>query len=360
MKNNKKILLIVTLAALALVLGACSGSRRVAATGWSGITVSEDTVYFSDGPHSYALNLNTGIQKWQFPNEPVNGSDFYAAPVFADENSQLIVAGYDSTVYSLDPQNGSENWFFSGPENRLIAAPLVTDQGIYVSSSDNTLYALDFDGGLLWSYTTGDPLWASPIWSESCGCIYQVSMDDYLYALDPETGKLLWKSESLGGPIVSKPAISVSGLIVLGTFNNEIIALNEESHDVEWRVQMDDWAWASPLIDGEQVYASDISGTFYALDLETGQVNWQIQPGGGIFSAALVKDDLIYISTDASSLVVVSREGVIQRNQPIEGKLYASPQGAEDKLLLAPSEAEFYLVALNESGVQVWGFPPAK
>ena len=154
--------------------------------------------------------------------------------------------------------------------------------------------------------------------------------------------------------------ISETGLIIIGTFANEVIALDEASHDVVWRYQTSDWAWASPVIDGEQVYVSDISGTFYALDLETGEIIWQIQPGGGIFSAALVKDDGIYFSTDASSLVVVSRDGVIQRNTPVDGKLYASPVSSDGKLLLAPSEAEFFLVAFNNSGVQIWGYPPPK
>ena len=83
MIKNKKILFIIILAVVALTLGACTG-RRVVATGWSGITVNEETIYFSYGPHAYALNLKNGAQQWQFPAEPINGVDFYAAPILAD------------------------------------------------------------------------------------------------------------------------------------------------------------------------------------------------------------------------------------------------------------------------------------
>lgn len=83
-------------------------------------------------------------------------------------------------------------------------------------------------------------------------------------------------------------------------------------------------------------------------------------PGGGIYDAPLVQDELIYISTDTSSLVVVNQDGAVQINQPFEGKLYAGPISGGDKLLLAPSESEYYLIALNESGVQTWGYPPAE
>jgi len=345
------------MAVVALTLGSCTG-RRVVATGWSGITVHEEIVYFSYGPQAYALNLKNGALQWQYPAEPINNVDFYAAPVLTDENSQLLVGGYDGVLYSVNPANGLENWTFRTAENRYIASPLATEDGIYAANSDNKLYALDYDGLLQWEFETEDPLWASPIWSDTCGCVYQVSMDHYLYAINPENGKLIWKSEDLGGPVVNNPSLSEDGLILLATFNNEVIALDEESHQVEWRFKTSDWAWATPVIDGEQVYASDISGTFYALDLHTGELLWQLQPGGGIYSSPLVQDGLIYFSTDSSSLVVVSQDGVVQRNQPVEGKLYASPVGAGDKILLAPSEAEYYLIALSESGVQVWGYPP--
>jgi outer membrane protein assembly factor BamB len=185
-------------------------------------------------------------------------------------------------------------------------------------------------------------------------------MDRYLYALDAENGTLLWKSEDLGGPIVSPPAISETGLIIISTFDNEVIALDENSHDVEWRFSTSDWAWGSPFIDNDQVYVSDISGVIYALELATGDIIWQIQPGGGIYDAPVVLEDQIYFSTDSSSLVVVSKDGVIQRNQPIEGKLYAGPVSGGDKLLLAPSESEYYLIAMNINGVQTWGYPPAE
>lgn len=363
MTKTKKIVFITIIALLALGLGACTG-RRIVASGWSGVTANEETVYFAYGPQAYAVSLKNGTQKWLYPLEPENGVDFYAAPVFTPDGDQLILASYKNEIHSVNPDNGIKNWSYSVPADsrsavRFIDSPLTTNEGIFAPASNNTLYALDSDGALQWEYQTGDPLWASPIWSETCQCIYQVSMDHHLYALDAESGKLLWKSEDLGGPIVNPPAISESGLIIISTFNNEVIALDESSQEVAWSFATNDWAWASPLVDGEQVYISDISGIFYALELATGDVLWQIQPGGGIYDAPLVQGELIYFSTDASSLVVVNQDGVVQRNQPIEGKLYSGPVSAGEKLLLAPSESEYYLIALNESGVQAWGYPPA-
>jgi len=363
MTKIKKILLITLLALLALALGACSG-RRIVAAGWSGVTATEETVYFSYGPQAYAVSLNNGVQKWQYPAEPINGVDFYAPPILTPDGEQLILGSYKDEIHSVNPVSGLQQWVYTVPVDsrssiRFIDSPLAKDEMIYAPASNNTLYALDLDGNLQWEYKTEDPLWASPVWSENCQCLYQVSMDRYLYALDPKDGTLLWKSEDLGGPIVSPPAISETGLIIVSTFNNEVIAIDENSQAIEWRFPTENWAWASPVIDGEQVYVSDISGDFYALELATGNILWQIQPGGGIFDSPLILDDLIYFCTDSSSLVVVDQEGVVQRVQPFEGKLYAGPISGGDKLLLAPSEFDFYLIAINPNGVQTWGYPPA-
>lgn len=363
MTKMKKLLFIIILALLALGLGACTG-RRVIASGWSGVTTDQETAYFSYGPQAYAVTLKNGSQIWQYPVEP-NGIEFYAAPALTPDGDQLILASYNNEIHSVDPDTGIKKWSYSVPEDkrsaiRFIDSPLITEQGIFAPASNNTLYALDLDGNLLWEYPTNDPLWASPVWSEQCQCLYQVSMDHYLYALDPDKGTLRWKSEDLGGPIVSPPAISESGLIIVSTFNNEVIALDEGSHNIEWRFTTSDWAWASPVVDGEQVYVSDISGKFYALELATGDILWQIPVDGGIYDAPLVQDGLIYFSTDASSFVVVNQDGAVQINQPFDGKLYAGPVSGGEKLLLAPSESEYYLIALNQNGVQTWGYPPAE
>jgi outer membrane protein assembly factor BamB len=363
MTKSKKFLFIALLAILALGLGACSG-RRIVAAGWSGVTANEDTVFFAYGPQAYAVSLGSGIQQWQYPAEPSSGVDFYAAPVLTPDGEQLILVSYKNEIHSVDPASGLKKWSYTvEPDDarssvRFIDSPLVKDEMIFASASNNTLYAFDTDGNLQWEYQTEDPLWATPVWSENCQCLYQVSMDRHLYALNAETGSLRWKSDDLGGPMVSSPAISDSGLIIVSTFNNEIIALDENNQSVAWTFPTSNWAWASPMIDGEQVYVSDISGNFYALELASGEVLWQIQPGGGIFDKPFVEEELIYFSTDASNLVVVNQNGVVQRVQPIEGKLYTSPVLGDEKLLLAPLESEYYLIALNQSGVQAWGYPP--
>lgn len=357
MKKTTFTLLILIL--LSLTAAGCSG-RRITTSGWPGLTVHEDLAYLASGPHVYAVNLESGTMKWQFPAEAQRDMTFYAPPVMLDEE-QLIVAGYDDILYSIDPENGKENWSYSGPQDRLIAAPLVTEEAIFVTSADHKLYAVDHQGEQLWEpFETEEPIWAAPVWSEECGCVVIASMDHKVYAVDPETGSEIWQTEDLGGPIVSKPALSEDGILFVSTFDNEVIAMDVETLTVRWRFSTEDWSWASPVIDGDQVYASDLAGNFYALGKNDGVQLWKLNPGGRIVSAPLVLDGMVYFGTDQGTLIAANREGGIQRNQELSGKIYTSPDGNQDTFLVAPTEHDALLLAFNENGVQRWDFAPSE
>jgi outer membrane protein assembly factor BamB len=355
---KKTTILIITLILLALTAAGCSG-RRITTSGWPGLTVHEDLAYLASGPHVYAVNLANGTLKWQFPAEQQRDMTFYAPPAVLNED-QLIVAGYDDILHSINPENGQENWSYDGPKDRLIAEPLVTDQAIFVTSADHYLYAVDHQGNQLWEpFETEEPIWAAPVWSEDCECVVIASMDHRVYAVDPETGTEIWQTEDLGGPIVSKPAVSDDGILYVSTFNNEIIAMDVETQSIRWRFTTTDWAWAAPIIAGEQLYVSDLAGNFYALDRSEGEQLWVLNPGGRIVSAPLVMGENVYFGTDQGSLVVASSEGAIQRSQDLTGKIYTSPDGSQDIFLVAPTEHDDLLLAFDENGAQLWNFSPS-
>ena len=179
----------------------------------------------------YAVDLDSGEEAWRYPEEASAKITFFADPVLTPDG-QLLAPSYDHKLYSLDPANGSENWIFSGSTDRLIASPLVTEQGIFQVSADGNLYALDFDGNLKWTFETGGPVWARPAVNEDCTCLFVASMDHHVYAVDAITGDLLWKSDDLGGAIVGTPAFDHGDTVIVGTFGSEVIALDAETGQV--------------------------------------------------------------------------------------------------------------------------------
>lgn len=355
---KKNYFFILALILLTITLSGCTG-RRVTTSGWPGLTVDQDVAYLASGPHIYAVNLNNGALKWRFPAEAQREMNFYAPPAVLDDQ-QIIVAGYDDTLYSINPANGKENWSFTGPKNRLISKPLITETAIFFTSADHNLYAVDHQGNELWEpFQTEEPIWAAPVWAEICECVFVSSMDHKVYAVDPDRGTEIWRTEDLGGPIVSKPAISDDGILYVSTFANEVLAINVDTQAVRWRFTTDDWSWASPVIADDQLYVSDLSGNFYALDQQSGEQLWVLKPAGQIVSAPLIGEDMIHFGTDDGALIAVTPDGTIQRNQQISGKLYTSPVGGEDLILIAPTEHDELLLAYDQNGTKVWNFSPS-
>jgi eukaryotic-like serine/threonine-protein kinase len=82
---------------------------------------------------------------------------------------------------------------------------------VYVGSQDNNIYALDANtGSLLWKYTTGGPVPSSP--ATANGVVYVGSNDYALYALSAKTGVLLWSygtANEVSSPVVANGKVYV-------------------------------------------------------------------------------------------------------------------------------------------------------
>jgi len=356
---KSKITIFLTILFLALLLSGCAGQSSTVASGWASLTSDDETAYVSFNTQVYAISLANGTERWHFPAEPDAKISFYAAPALTADGD-LIVGGYDSILYQVDTQTGQGTAFFDGAEGRYIGAPLVASDLVLAPSADHTLYALDMAGQPVWQYETEEPLWAQPATDPACNCIYLTSMDHKVYAFELETGRLIWSSTDLGGSIVGTPAVSADKVVYVGTFANELVALEAATGRELWRFTANDWVWAGPAVNEDTLYFGDISGSFFALDRQSGEVIWQIQPDGAIVSTPLVTEDGIYFTTEDGSLVAVTPEGAIRWNQSLETSLHAGPVAAGDTILVATSNPENLLIAVDSNGVRKWSFKLTK
>ena len=365
MRKSKRYL-VLSLIILALTLSACSGGAGLT-TSWPGVTadVERGLAYVANGQQVYAVSLANGAEKWRFPAEPQNPPGYFAAPALTPEG-QLILGNYNKTLHAVDADTGVENlsnWPFVQAKNRYIASPLADESGIYAPVSDGTLYALDADGQLRWSFTTDQPLWSTPV-SDGKN-IYQPSMDHHIYAIDRETGQEVWRTEDLGGAIVGKPALGDEGVLYVGTFNSEMIAIETGSGQIKWRASVSDWVWGGPALEDGTIYFGDLDGYFYALDAETGNQIWQISGNGdnetNITNPPLILDGTVYYTVKNGTLYAVeAATGNPLWNQPVGGNLYGAPLDAGDSILVAPVNGEALLYAVSPTGAIKWTFTPAK
>lgn len=353
--KNSRLFSFSAIILLSLVLSACG--TALGASSWPGITVDQEnnTVYVAYNQHVYALEAETGRESWRFPAEADNGISFYAAPEISADG-QLLVAGYDKQLYSLDPQgNGSLKWQFNSAENRYIASPLAVDAGFFAPNSDRSIYALSADGQLQWTFETQDAQWAAP--ASDGEILFLPSLDHNLYALNGQSGDLLWQQD-MGAGIVGRPAMSDEGTLFVGTFGSEVIALNSANGVIQWRKNTEGWVWGGPTYFEGSLFSADIDGNVYAFDAERGQELWRVSTDGAITGKPLVANDHVYVSTENGQVLSIGLDGVIQWTQTVEGQAFSSPKLAGDAILIGLVEGEAIVKALDFNGNTLWSFTP--
>ena len=230
-------------------------------------------------------------------------------------------------------------WAFAFPDaTRARSQPVVTSDLTFVGSQEGTIYALDNSNGCPW--------WTFNADSEVRGSVF-VDVDEHgvparllfgdfagkAYAIDAQTGDLLWKTEvhqhpqaTITGSVIAHNnlvIVPVSSLEVLlaarvgyscCSFRGAVVALSISTGEILWRTYTTEEPsptimstagvqqfgpsgapiWSSPTIDEQRnlVYvgtgenysspANDYSDAVLALDLADGEIVW---------AAQLTKDD---------------------------------------------------------------------
>jgi eukaryotic-like serine/threonine-protein kinase len=210
-------------------------------------------------------------------------------------------------LYALDLKTGQEIWHFktSGGSGYSIAA---NEKVVCVGGWD--FYAVNAeDGTLLWSIPSGGACdsWDHPlIVGETLylaqGGQIQSTGQDFLHALELETGKSKWKYQA-SSSIIGPPAIG-NGLVYFGSSNGWFYALDEMTGKEKWKTQLPYWIDSPPVVDESKVYFQTTAVTpeyiskVYALDAFTGKEQWSFSTVGNntVNIPPLVYQGMLYVA----------------------------------------------------------------
>ena len=349
----------------AILLSACaSGASTVSS--WPGLAADSTNAYLADGNNVYAVRLSDGVKVWQYPDK-AGTPKFFASPVFASDGLVIVgSAGSDHTLYALnsnsvDPTTNAPavKWMFSDAKDQWVASPLIVGDMLYAVNNNGTLYVLKLaTGELQWSLPISHSLWAAPV--SNGKLIFITSLDHFLYAVDPQSHKIAWKVD-MGGSVPGSPAVSADGsTIYVGGFTKKLSAISATDGSIHWTADTKDWVWDAPALDGDTVYAADISGNIYSFGAPNGKNAWpDVQPDGPITGSPVVLSDGTVVVVTESGLAyafdrVSGKAWGVGTN--IGGKIYTTPVVSGNLILIAPMGADSLLAALNNSGNVVWKF----
>lgn len=365
---RKKLILVTIILLGAVLLSACAGGPIHGST-WPGLATDGNMAYLADGPFIYAVSLGDGRQIWRYPGERDNKLVFYATPVITPDGLIIVgSAGTDHSLIALNPNDINpdtnapfEAWKFTGAKDHWMAAPLVVENKLFAPNADGNLYVLDLQENQSAKDATvvelnGGRLWAQP--TTDGERVFITSLDHSVMAVDANTYDVVWREE-LAGAVPGSAVLGADEMLYVGSLDARLEQFDPATGDHQTVLDAENWIWSTPNLDGDTLYFGDVDGNFYSFHAATDRLNWKpVKPDGPITASPLVREDHILLATESGSIFALDRDGKVLWSEEIGGKIYTTPVAASDLTVVAPLETDFYLVALDANGRQIWTFTP--
>lgn len=254
-------------------------------------------------------------------------------------------------------QIGNQNW------------PGMTAEGdiVYVAYG-NGVEAVDVTARrALWRYPEGNaraPLMAAP--AISGDLIY---LADYgasqgflipgvrasVYALTADASgapTLVQQNDDVARDRIVAAPVVADGKVVVGTADNQVVALNSTTLAEEWRFPVGHSVWGRPAIANDTIYVTSLDRTLYALNAD-GSERWKKEVGGAIAARPLVADDTVYVSSfDTRLYAFDAATGDERWTFAADDWLWNAPALAGDTLYFGDVSGAVYAVGTN--GEERW------
>ncbi|WP_436395549.1 PQQ-binding-like beta-propeller repeat protein [Acidithiobacillus ferriphilus] len=334
-----------------------------------GVSVVKGVVYAeSDDMFAYAVNARTGKLIWRtspvantlMGNPLVVGTHVYLSAGSVSFNFANVMEyakhpakagrGKDISyngIFCLDRTNGKLLWSFKTAGDAM-PTPAYADHSLFISTGDGNIYRIrSADGRKMWrTHVGGIANMSSPIvWD---GKVYvSMSVIPGLYALNVQTGKVLWKGEIPGAVNTGMgdvPPAVADGIVVMDSVANPqmiqgkptmttlVRAFDARDGKVLWTDDMGRgprvpaFKGGVPMIHDHMVYVgSPVTSAYEAFDLHTGKVAWTWHvpnpgPAGAGRGAPTYYDHTLYISTGPDIYAIDPKNGQMIHQYKVGGR----------------------------------------
>jgi len=250
-------------------------------------------------------------------------------------------------------------------EQRVNLVPTVSGERVYAADRSGSVLAYKLDSGKqVWRSKTGLAISAGPGVGE--GLVLVGSSEAELVALDSATGEERWRT-AVSSEILSIPRIS-EGVVVVQTVDGNIAGLDASDGKRMWirdrsAPVLTLRGTSTPLIVQDIVLAGFASGKLTALDIQSGRQVWEVavavsrgrselQRIVDLDSDAAIRDGILYVTSFQGRLVAISlQDGRMLWNRDMSA--YAGI--AVDNRQVYVSDADSELWALDRrTGASLW------
>jgi outer membrane protein assembly factor BamB len=265
---------------------------------------------------------------------------------------ETVIAGgtADHNVVLLDRASGEVLWR-SRVGGAVRGGPLLDEDVVYVGteSPDGRVYALRLrDGKQLWHTRAGSIV--APLAFDS-GAIYTGTEDGVVARIEPEHGRLLWRTP-VTGAVRAGPLVTPSGILV-ATTSDTLYRLDPVAGGVRGRLALPGTVLATPATDGKRVYLGTVNGHIVAVDLSSWTIAWDRPAGDAVYGApALVDDTLFVLERDGRLWTVPVRAPDSATSHALDIVATAGPTPLTSGVLVGSVSGEILLVDPSSGAIR--------
>lgn len=282
----------------------------------------------------------------------------------------LVVGTADGRVVRYAAE-GLRRWEFprgsGGDLGPLYGSPQIANGLVYVggwgeggASAPGKLYALDLESGdVVWKVETEGAIVGSP--SVAGDRVLVGDSDGFLYAYDARKGgNPLWTFPREGhlGRVWSQAAVQ-DGAVYFGALDHQVYAVDLETGAPLWSrpFEADGAIAGKPLVANGRVYVGAFDRWLYALDASTGEQLARVQ-GGSWFWSGPVSDGSFIFATNLDGKLYLW-DGVSDQTAwefETDGAIVAPPVLVGEDLVAVGSEDGSVYVLQRGSPREVWKY----
>ncbi|MEE6210724.1 PQQ-binding-like beta-propeller repeat protein [Salarchaeum sp. III] len=223
------------------------------------------------------LGLNGGSEAWQYETEAgiLSGVTVVDGVAYVGTKGQRVSsneppdAPHVQAVFAVSASDGSEKWVFRGVSGR-VSVPAVTERRVYLSCSDDYVYALDTETGER-EWRTSVPLTSFSAPTVVDGRVYVGSTDGHVYVLDADSGTIEYRV-SVGASVHRGLAVAAGPnpdaeseterqtLVYAGTASGTLTVIKTELQEVVSEIDLGAPPAGPPSVYGGTIHIGDDDG----------------------------------------------------------------------------------------------------
>ncbi|PLX80698.1 MAG: hypothetical protein C0616_07335 [Desulfuromonas sp.] len=236
------------------------------------------------------------------------------------------------------------------------ASPVKVGDALVVAGWDAVLRAIDLDGKERWNIALGEEGDSAVAFDDER--VYLQSWNREILAVDRENGEVEWRifyPESLADDHRQGGVARADDLLLVPAWNGSLLGIEAKTGTVRWNIDCGYPLRSTPLVIDDVIYQGSGSGRLTALNLQ-GEFLWTRDFGAPLLASPAAVPGGLAVVNKEGVLTVMNRLGETKwRGELRESVFYSAPLYADGSLLVATTAGNLYAFDPRDGSTK-WSF----